>query len=44
MGFKTTFGFKFRNSLIHGQIAGAGGQSINGMNASIRSGSIAGSP
>jgi hypothetical protein len=36
MGFKTTFGFKFRNPLLHDR--------GHGMNASIVSGSMMGSP
>lgn len=37
MGFKTTFAFKFKNSLLHDK-------ANLGMNASIISGSIMGSP
>ena len=43
MGFKTTFGFRFRNPLVHDTRGGAG---VHGgvMNASIISGSVLGSP
>jgi hypothetical protein len=41
MGFRTTFAFKFRNALIH---SGNLGMGFGGMNASVLSGSVMGSP